>query len=513
MKISKLTLAIATVLGASVSAGAMAMDLYVDSKTKQIFSEPGRGRELMGAFEKVQAAPAKAAATSLDSAEIKAIREDLALKSNEIKALSEQAQTATEPTSMVTTMDKKGLIFESRDKNYKFKIGGRIQADADYMTNGNLQTVGNTTLAGSTFSTPGSVTGTPVNANDGTEFRRARLDFEGTVWKDWNFKTEVDFANNAAALKDLWLRYSGLSFMDITGGQQKQNFSREVWESDNDLLFTEYSLMYALTKQITERAIGLNFQSKNQKQWSLALGAFGDTAAASTVSSTSGGEGWATSGRLTVAPIEEKTKVVHLGVSGNYRVPNANGYMEDATGMTYAYKANNLSGVSLLSSTITGSTINSVSMMGLEANGMHGPYSVGGEYTKQWVSRNTGYADLQFDAYTTEAAWTITGESRKYKNGKFARLEPAKPFSLKSGGLGAWELATRYSFVDLNSGTHKGGQASNMTVGLNWHINTNLRIMADYSKTFSLNNPYVKSMNFTDPDSIDSYTVRAQMAY
>ena len=54
MKISKLTLAIATVLGAGATSGAFAMDLYVDTKTKQIYAEPGRGRELMGSFEKVQ---------------------------------------------------------------------------------------------------------------------------------------------------------------------------------------------------------------------------------------------------------------------------------------------------------------------------------------------------------------------------------------------------------------------------------------------------------------------------
>jgi len=35
MKISKLTLAVATVLGASATTGAFAMDLYVDTKTNR----------------------------------------------------------------------------------------------------------------------------------------------------------------------------------------------------------------------------------------------------------------------------------------------------------------------------------------------------------------------------------------------------------------------------------------------------------------------------------------------
>ena len=67
MKFSKLTLAIATTIGASASFSAFAIDLYVDTKTKQIYAEPGRGRVLMGAFERVEDKPAAAPA---DAAEI-----------------------------------------------------------------------------------------------------------------------------------------------------------------------------------------------------------------------------------------------------------------------------------------------------------------------------------------------------------------------------------------------------------------------------------------------------------
>jgi len=43
-----------------------------------------------------------------------------------------------------------------------------------------------------------------VEANDGTEFRRARIDFNGTFYKDWHFKTVADFADNAVSMKDLF---------------------------------------------------------------------------------------------------------------------------------------------------------------------------------------------------------------------------------------------------------------------------------------------------------------------
>ncbi|MDN5836042.1 MAG: porin, partial [Nitrosospira sp.] len=60
MKLSKLTLAITTVLGAGISTGVSAIDLYVDTKTEQIYAKPGPGRVHMGSFVK-EDAPAKAA--------------------------------------------------------------------------------------------------------------------------------------------------------------------------------------------------------------------------------------------------------------------------------------------------------------------------------------------------------------------------------------------------------------------------------------------------------------------
>ena len=46
----------------AAASNAYTIDLYVDTKTKQIFSEPGEGRVRMGSFEKVSDKAAKPAA-------------------------------------------------------------------------------------------------------------------------------------------------------------------------------------------------------------------------------------------------------------------------------------------------------------------------------------------------------------------------------------------------------------------------------------------------------------------
>ena len=54
MKATKLSLAIASMIGAGFAGQALALDLYVDNKTQQIFAEPGPNRSKLGSFEKVE---------------------------------------------------------------------------------------------------------------------------------------------------------------------------------------------------------------------------------------------------------------------------------------------------------------------------------------------------------------------------------------------------------------------------------------------------------------------------
>ena len=492
MKLTKLTLAIATTLGASASFNAFAIDLYVDTRTKQIYAEPGPHRQLMGAFERVEDKPA--ASAPADTAEIAAVRQDLEMKTNEIKALQEHM---TEAEKVKVTLDKKGATFESADKDFKFNLGGRIQTDANYSVNGNY------------IGAEGTSKGKHIEANDGTEVRRARIDFTGTFYKDWNFKTQIDFADNAVAVKDLFVQYTGLDFMSVTGGQQKQNFSQELLESSNDLMFTERSLMNVLNAPVVDRAIGLNFQSSAKQGYTAALGFYGDTISANK-NNGNADEGWSINGRATYAPIEEKTKVVHLGIAGNYRQPNANDQVMDKS-LVYEYETDHMSNLFLLETPVN--KVNNISMLGLEAKGLFGPFSGGAEYTHTWLSREGDSNSLNFDGWYVDAAWSITGESRKYKQGKFYKLSPAKEFSFKNGTWGAFELASRYSSVDLNSNSFKGGSLSNVTVALNWYFNDNIRLMADWTRAFDASYPAVVTTAGGAPNDNNTFTVRAQLAY
>src|SRR4030095_7264062 len=63
--------------------------------------------------------------------------------------------------------------------------------------------------------------------NNGTGFRRARIGLEGTAFKWWTYRIEVDFACNADHLTDVYLQYTKIPKTVITLGQHKAPFGLE----------------------------------------------------------------------------------------------------------------------------------------------------------------------------------------------------------------------------------------------------------------------------------------------
>jgi phosphate-selective porin OprO and OprP len=101
--------------------------------------------------------------------------------------------------------------------------------------------------------------------------------------------------------------------------------------------------------------------------------------------------------------------------------------------------------------------------------------------------------------------WSLTGEMRPYDRatGVFGRIEPAAPFSFRHGGCGAWEVAARYSKVDLTSGTLDGGVFDRWSGALSWHPTRNFR--------FEFNYGYGRLERFGLSGRADFYQLRLQL--
>lgn len=497
MKLPKLQFLVTIILGTSISSGALAIDLYVDKKTKQIYTESGPNREHLGSFERVEDTLVKTTAPVLPPRNRSA---ELAHKAETARLISKVdtlEQEIKKSNKVKMKLDKNGLQAETADEDFKFRIGGRIHADASMSTNDKLLQ-----------------NGIPVEANNGTEIRRGRLAFMGTFFDDWHFRSQIDFADDKVGVKDMKISYTGLQFIDdvkfkVTLGQQKQAFSRELQESSNDLMFLERSVMDILIAPILDRALGVNFAGYGKK-WSAQVGAYGE---AVTPNKDSMDEGWGVSSRVTYTPIAEKTKLVHLGIAGAYRNPDENDGIFGSSNLRYRYETTHMSDLFPVDTGAI-SSVNNIKIIGIEANGVYGPFSAGGEYTYTWIDRNMGMTSLGFQGWYGEASWALTGESRTYKKGMFYRLEPARTFSLKNGGLGAWEIATRVSGVDMNDGAFKGGSMKNFTLALNWYVNSNFRFMFGYDRIIDIKySPLTTRTTGGKPDGINTFMFRSQLAF
>ncbi len=342
-----------------------------------------------------------------------------------------------------TIVQRGRLEFRSADGAFRTRIGGRIQADYD------------------------AFDGDVAAQGSGSEIRRARLFVSGTLWRDWDYKLQYDFVNSGrSGIKDAWLRYTALPLGNLTVGHFKEPWSLENMTSSKYVTFIERALPEAFSPG---RSIGLALAGKG-KRWSASAGIFGE--GVGKPASASAGEGYGIAGRLTGVPFQGGKDLLHLGLALGWR-DTGSGDSLSLSGRPEAHTA----AVKLVD---TGSfDAESLLRVGTELSWVHGPFNLQGEYMGMVVQRKTtGRKDPWFQGWYLQGSWFLTGESRHYRGGSFKAIRPRA--ALGQGGWGAWELALRYSSLDLSDEDIDGGQEQNLTVGLNWYPVPNLRFMADY---------------------------------
>ncbi len=98
-----------------------------------------------------------------------------------------------------------------------------------------------------------------------------------------------------------------------------------------------------------------------------------------------------------------------------------------------------------------------------------GPYWVAAEFLRSHV-RAPQLENPVFGGFHVSGSWILTREMRTYdrRNGTFGPVPISR--AVNQGGFGAWELAGRYSRLDLSDGAVAGGQMSIVSLGVNWWL-------------------------------------------
>jgi len=349
---------------------------------------------------------------------------------------------------------KEGLRLDSRDGAFKLKFGGRIMNDWAF------------------FSEDSDLKAAFGNIEDGTEFRRARLYISGDIYERVMFKAQYDFAGGDADFKDMYIGFKKLPGVgNLKIGHVKEPFGLEELTSSKYITFMERSLTSPFTPGRNTGLLLYNHALDQRLTWAAGVfqdaDGFGDGTADGNFSVT---------GRVTGLPWykDKGEKLLHLGLSLSHRDI-------DETVRFRERPEAHLSSVRFVDT--ASFAADEEFRLGAEAAVVRGPFSAQAEYMQSSVDAD-GTSDKDFAAYYVMGSYFLTGEHRAYKPsaGAFSRVKPKRNFTFggENRGWGAWELGLRYSSIDLDDGTIEGGEQEDITLGLNWHLNPNVRIMWNY---------------------------------
>ena len=379
------------------------------------------------------------------------------------QARAEQAERVNPPVAAAVDPKKPDWKFDWRngfnlsnaDDSVRMKFGGRIENDFAVVNESNWL---ENDIGG---------------VGTGTEFRRARIYFEGGLYEYLLFKVEYDFAGGEAAMKDGWVGIQNIPYLErIRIGHMKEPFSIEQMTSDRYNTFMERALPDAFVPgRNTGVMVDRNFLGERIY---FGAGAFANTDDFGF--EFQNGANYNATARLTGLPIfsEDGDHVLHVGINYShlFRGDNSLGYSQRPE----AHLAPRIVNTGAIPD------VSGADVVGGELAGVFGPINFQSEVISSFLNRGQDLSNPSFWGAYGQVSWFLTGETRDYnaQSAAFSRTAPKHPFNLKNGTFGAFELAVRFSHLDLDDETFRGGIVNDITGGLNWYLYSNMRFMLNY---------------------------------
>ena len=426
-------------------------------------------------------------------------------------APSPQAVAAVPPTPIGDTARayfKNGFNLETGDRKFQMRIGSFVQTDW------------NVSDPGKSVKQQFKLTG----SSSGVEFRRARIYTAGLLYGNIDYKFEYDFAEQTGgqpSFKDVYLGMNQIPVIQyIRIGHFKEPFSLEELALDAYTTFQERSLANAFALpgfpqssqpvSGTDRNTGVAaYQTFLYDRLTFATGGFRVT--------DNFGNGFGSdspydlTSRLTGLPIYDVDNhyLLHLGFSYSHKFRH---YAKDSQEtISFASRPeSHLFPVNLVS---TGNIpTNGADLLNPEVAFVTGPFAIQGEYTWALIDQsdllctsnsmgavtcaNNQHSNPMFNGGYIEASYFLTGESRanfyKPQAAIFDRVYPIHNFSIDGSQWGAWQVAARYSYLNLESASIKPtsakpvspsfapGALDDITAGINWYMNPVIRLTINY---------------------------------
>jgi phosphate-selective porin OprO/OprP len=310
--------------------------------------------------------------------------------------------------------------------------------------------------------------------------RRVRPILAGTLGRHFDFQIMPDFGGGTTVLQDAWVDVKYSSKARVRVGKFKSPVGLERLQSATAISFVERAYPTAL---VPNRDVGAMLHGELAGGvMAYAAGVFDGAPDGGSVDlDTNDGKDLA--GRLFLSPWKGgRTALKHLG----FGIAGTTGR---ATGPLPAYRSGGqVSLVTLVPGIAADGTRQRLSP---QLSFYSGPFGLQAEYawSETWVKKaSTGMrARFSGEAWQATASIVLTGEKATYSG-----VRPGEAFEPGNGKWGALELAARAAGLELGTQTFREGlvdpaksirNALAWAVGLNWHLNRNVRQVVDFERT------------------------------
>lgn len=346
---------------------------------------------------------------------------------------------------------KEGPRFETSDGAFAFAIIGRLMWDTYWITSDDFDS---------------TVT------EDGTYFRRARLGVKGTIHRNVDLTVEFDFAKGSAVLTDVFVGVKKLGAAGtFRAGHFKEPLGLEVMQSANDIAFMERSAATEAFAPFRNSGVALgNGILDERATWT--VGVFKDGSDDQGAATEDGG--YALTARITGLPLrnDDAGTLLHVGAGFSLRDPN---------GEAVQFRARPGTGTGLRLVDTGSIAADEYTVLDFELAFLWRSLTAQAELYLVDVDGPSGGASPSFSGWYVQVSWWLTGEARPYKASTacLGAPRPKRNFHDGQGGAGAWEIAVRFDAIDLTDEGVDGGEQDDITAGVNWHWNPNMRVMLD----------------------------------
>ena len=427
-----------------------------------------------GAYALFAAMPAAAQTTDVEALRALVARQatmiqDLQQRVSTLEAQNGRAVTAPSPqvaTPTVTTAPPAPLAKPLSAINVDWSQGSpifRLPNGTSFHVRGRLYVDASST-SGSRFASRNL---------SGTELSSARLGVDGTIGTHWGYKVEVEFADGRTVLKDNYVAYYGELFrreLLVFVGNKTGDRTIDGATYDDFVPFFQRSML--ATSIGPEKGImGVGMLAKLAgDDWHLGVQIAGDD--------PNGNAGTASDtisyiGRATWTPKIATATRIHVGAWAYYEDISNRG----VTSLVRAvYPGEHFNDNLVITMTPIDSPRSSTGEGG-EIGFITGPFWAFGEYGRRHIVALSG--DRVWTSSNIQAGVFLTGEPVNFSPafGSWQALRPLH--SIFDGGRGAIELITRYEKADLGR-SDIAGSGHELTVGADWYLSRNLRVIADW---------------------------------